>query len=68
MAEVSAATAAGASAALVDWAGTEASRLRAFGLVHGHVVEALGPREHAWLLDLLDGVDGLDPLAVNRVA
>ncbi|MEO6511672.1 MAG: hypothetical protein ABIO16_11820, partial [Nocardioides sp.] len=31
LAEVSAASAAGTAAALVDWSGTEASRLRAFG-------------------------------------
>jgi tRNA U55 pseudouridine synthase TruB len=55
MATVSAVTAAGAAAALVDWEGTEASRLRAFGLVHAHVIEVLGPREHEWLLDSLDG-------------
>ena len=48
----------GAAAALVDRDGTEVSRLRAFGLVHTHLLEALGPREHARLLDLLDGGDG----------
>jgi hypothetical protein len=72
MAEVSAGSSAGAAAALVDWDGTETSRLRAFGLVHTHVVEVLGAREHTWLLDLVDGVDGVDVVdgvdATNRVA
>jgi len=54
MSEVAAQSAPGAAAALVDRDGTEASRLRAFGFVHTHLVQALGPREHAWLLDLLD--------------
>jgi hypothetical protein len=57
MAHVSAGTAPGAAAALVDWSGTETSRLRAFGLLHGHVLEALGRSEHVRFLDLLDGVD-----------
>ncbi len=48
MAEVSAPSAPGAAAALVDWAGSEASRQRAFGLVHTHLIEVLGAREHAW--------------------
>jgi hypothetical protein len=50
---VTAPTAPGAAAALVDATGTETSRLRAFGLVHAHVIEELGPREHARLLDLV---------------
>ena len=58
MADVAAQSAPGAAAALVDRDGTEVSRLRAFGLVHTHLLEALGPREHAWLLDLLDGGGG----------
>ena len=55
MADVVAPSAPGAAAALVDQAGTETSRLRAFGLLHSHLLEALGPRDHARLLDLLDG-------------
>ena len=57
MAHIAAPTAPGAAAALVDWNGSEASRLRAFGLLHSHLLEALGPRDHARLLDLLDGGD-----------
>ena len=57
VAEVAAPSAPGAAAALADRAGTETSRLRAFGLLHAHVLEALGPRDHARLLDLLDGKD-----------
>ena len=55
MSAVAGPSAPAAAAALVDWEDTETSRLRAFGLVHGHVLNVLGPREHAWLLDLLDG-------------
>ena len=55
MSEVAAQSAPGAAAALVDPDGTEASRLRAFGLLHTHLLDALGPREHAWVLDLLEG-------------
>ena len=55
MSAVAGPSAPAAAAALVDWDGTEISRLRAFGLVHAHVLNVLGPREHAWLLDLLDG-------------
>ena len=66
MAEVAAASAPGAAAALVDPEGSEASRLRAFGVVHTHVLEVLGRREHAWLLDLLDGRDSLE--SPSRVA
>jgi hypothetical protein len=60
MADVAAPSAPGAAAALVDRGGTETSRLRAFGLLHSHVLEALGPRDHARLLDLLDGTDAED--------
>jgi hypothetical protein len=66
MAEVAAQSAPGAAAALGDPEGSEASRLRAFGLLHGHLLDALGEREHAWLLDLLDEPDGLD--SPGRVA
>jgi hypothetical protein len=54
MSQVASDSAPGASAALVDPEGSEASRLRAFGVVHAHLLDVLGPREHAWLLDLLD--------------
>jgi hypothetical protein len=60
MAEVAAESSPGAAAALADPAGSEVSRLRAFGLVHTHLLEALGPREHAWLLALLEGEGSLD--------
>jgi hypothetical protein len=60
MADVAAHTAPGAAAALVDLSGTEASRLRAFGRLHSHLLEALGPRDHARLLDLLDSKDTED--------
>jgi hypothetical protein len=60
MSDVAARSTPGAAAALVDRAGTEAARLRAFGHVHTHLLEVLGPREHAWLLDLLDGGGGLE--------
>ena len=68
MAEVAAPSAPGAAAALVDRDGTETSRLRAFGLLHSHVLEALGPRDHARLLDLLDGKDAGERGAPCRVA
>ena len=55
---VTAPTAPGAAAALVDDTGTEITRLRAFGVVHAHVIEELGPREHAHLLELLGGRRG----------
>jgi len=55
MSEVVEQSAPGVAAALMDPDGTEISRLRAFGLVHTHLLEVLGPCEHAWLLDLLHG-------------
>ena len=60
VAEVAAPSEPGAAAALVDWDGSEASRLRAFGLLHSHLLGALGPRDHARLLDLLDGRESED--------
>ncbi len=45
----------GASAALVDWEGSETARLRAFGVLHGVVLGALGPEDRAWLLERLRG-------------
>lgn len=58
MSGVIAQSAPGVAAALGDPDGTEISRLRAFGLAQTHLLEVLGPREHAWLLDLLDGEAG----------
>ena len=66
LAVVAAPMAPGAAAALVDDAGTEISRLRAFGVVHALVVEELGPDEHARLLDLIGGVG--DVASPGRVA
>ena len=54
-------TAGGLKYSLFKWAvgvGREVSRLRAFAAVHTHVTQELGPREHAWLLDLLEGRSG----------
>jgi hypothetical protein len=45
----------GAAAALVDWHGTEIARLRAFGIVHGVVLDALDPRDHACIADQMLG-------------
>jgi hypothetical protein len=53
MAQVASESAPGASAALVDAEGSEASRLRAYGVVHSHLLDELGAREHAWLLELV---------------
>ena len=64
MSAVAARSALGAAAALGDWSGTEISRLRAFGIVHSHILNALGPRDHAALLDLVD----LDHEGSGRVA
>ena len=66
MAEVARQSAPGAAAALVDPAGSEASRQRAFGLMHGHLLDVLGEREHAWLLELLQ--EGDDVESAGRVA
>ena len=54
MSTVAAQSAPGAAAALVDRDGTEIARLRAFGLVHAHVLRVLGPLEHARVLDALE--------------
>jgi hypothetical protein len=56
----------GAAEALVDWEGTEAARLRAFGILHGVVLHVLGPEDCAWLLDRLRRLG--DPQAGHRVA
>ena len=40
--------------------------MRAFALAHVRLLGSLGPREHAWLLELFDGVDDLESPA--RVA
>ena len=55
MAHLAAGAAPGLAAALSDPGGTEISRLRAFGLLHAHLLEALGPDEQAWLVALLEG-------------
>ena len=47
----------GAAAALVDWNGAEIARLRAFGLVHGVVVNDLGAGAQSALLDQILGTD-----------
>ena len=43
----------GAAAALVDWAGSEAARLRAFGIVHGVILGDLTARDRSRLLSQL---------------
>ena len=58
MADVSSSVAPGAATALVDWGGTEISRLRAFGVLHWLLVEELGPHFHTLLLDRTRGDDG----------
>jgi hypothetical protein len=45
----------GAAAALVDWNGSETARLRAFGIVHGVVLQILGSSGHSLLLDEVRG-------------
>ncbi len=52
----------GAAAALVDWNGSEIARLRAYGIVHGVVLEALGPYQQSVLLARLRSGSDL-PLA-----
>jgi hypothetical protein len=48
-------TSPGAAAALVDWDAAEITRLRAFGILHVAVFEALEPEDRAWLLDQILG-------------
>ena len=45
----------GAAAALVDWNGSETARLRAFGIVHGVVLQLLGTSGQSLLLDEVRG-------------
>ena len=45
----------GAAAALVDWDGSETARLRAFGVVHGVVLQILGASGQSLLLDEVRG-------------
>jgi hypothetical protein len=45
----------GAAAALVDWAGSEIARLRAFGIVHGVVLRDLPAKTQQHLLMQLVG-------------
>ena len=47
----------GAAAALVDWDGSEVARLRAFGVLQGVVLGALGPHARSSLLDDILGTD-----------
>ena len=49
----------GAAAALVDWNGSETARLRAFGIVHGVVLQLLGTSGQSLLLDEVRGADDL---------
>jgi hypothetical protein len=49
----------GAAAALVDWHGSEVARLRAFGIVHGVVLQILGTSGHSLLLDEIRGAADL---------
>jgi hypothetical protein len=58
MSDATRAVAPGAAMALVDWAGSEVARLRAYGLLHGLVLHALDRDDHAWLLDRVHGVSG----------
>jgi len=58
----------GAAAALLDPAGSEISRLRAFGHLHAHMLGVLGAAEHACLLDRLDGRGEALPDRVARTA
>jgi hypothetical protein len=45
----------GAAAALVDWDGSETARLRAYGVVHGVVLQILGTSGQSLLLDEVRG-------------
>jgi hypothetical protein len=47
----------GAAAALVDWDGSEVARLRAYGVLQGVVLGALGPHARSSLLDDILGTD-----------
>ncbi len=49
----------GAAAALVDWAGPEIVRLRAFGVVHGAVLWDLAPQDQSRLRAELLGSNAL---------
>lgn len=50
----------GATAALVDWGGSEIARLRAFGIVHGMLLRELPSAAQAQLLaQLLDPSHGM---------
>ena len=53
----------GASAALVDWDGSEVARLRAFGIVHGAVIRDLPSEAQARLLTRLRGGFADEPAA-----
>ena len=49
----------GAAAALVDWGGSEIARQRAFGIVHGVVLEVLDTPGRSHLLDQVLGTADL---------
>lgn len=49
----------GAAAALVDWNGSEIARLRAFGIVHGVLLQDLSANAQAELLTQLLGTSAL---------
>lgn len=53
----------GAAAALVDWGGSEIARQRAFGIVHGIVVDELDREDREAILYRLDPVSAARVLA-----
>jgi len=54
MADAARVSAPGAAAALVDWEGSEAMRVRAFSVLHGVALHVLGSEDRAWLLEQLE--------------
>lgn len=67
MADASQEACPGAAAALVDWNGSEIARLRAFGIVHGVVLEVLGPLGRSVLLEQVLGTADLEYRPVTRL-
>ena len=67
MADASQEACPGAAAALVDWNGSEIARLRAFGIVHGVVLEVLGPLGRSVLLEQVLGTADLEYRRVTRL-
>jgi hypothetical protein len=51
----------GAAEALADWGGSEAARLRAFGILHGVVLRDLDGQDRSRLLDRLTGTPVAQP-------